>query len=289
MVSRHQLRAAGLGRGAIDHRRRTGWLHDLHRGVYGVGHRPVSREGWWIAAVLAYGDRAALSHASALALWELRPSAATRIDVAVRTANGLARRDGIRIHCCAAMAADEVTVHRSIAVTTVARSLLDGAATLAHAGIARAVERADVLELFDLAKVERVLARHRTHPGAARLAAVLELYRDDEPTRSELEARFIALCHADGLPRPLVNRTICGHEVDFLWPEQRLVVEVDGRATHLTRAGFERDRARDATLVVAGLRVVRFTHRRLRDEPRAVAATLRALLGAPPDGTGNAR
>lgn len=282
VVSRDQLRAAGLGRGAIDHRRRTGRLHDLHRGVYNVGHPAVSREGRWIAAVLAYGDRAALSHTSALALWELRPSSATRIDVIVRTGNGLARRDGIRVHCCAAMAVDEITRHRSIAVTTVARSLLDGAAALSLAGISRAVERADGLGLFDLAKLQRLLARHRTHPGAGPLAAALELYRDDEPTRSELEAMFVALCHELGLPRPLVNHAISGYEVDFLWPEQRLVVEVDGRTTHLTRAGFERDRARDATLVVAGLRVVRFTYRRIRDEPRAVAATLRALLGMPP-------
>jgi very-short-patch-repair endonuclease len=119
---------------------------------------------------------------------------------------------------------------------------------------------------------------HPTHRGRGPLVAALDLYRDDELTRSELEARFRALCEAHSLPRPLVNHMIGDDEVDFLWPQHRVVVETDGRRTHLTHHAFERDRAKDARLTVAGYRVVRFTHRQIRYDPQGVAAILRALL-----------
>ncbi|MFP5364258.1 MAG: type IV toxin-antitoxin system AbiEi family antitoxin domain-containing protein [Thermoleophilia bacterium] len=281
VLSRRQLVDAGLSPAAIAHRVRSGRLHRLHRGVFAVGHRPTTRRGWWIAAVLAYGDRAALSHMAALSHWDLRPSSASTIDVSVATRNGLAAREGIRVHRCGRLEPGEITIHDGIPVTTVARTLLDGAAMLRAAGLARAVERCEILRLFDLTLVEQAIGRHPYHPGAASLASALELYRDHEPTRSELEAMLLALSDRHGLPRPLVNRAVEGCEVDFLWPGHRLIVETDGRGTHLTRAAFERDRARDAMLTVAGYRVVRFTHRQILDEPRSVARTLRALLATP--------
>ncbi len=159
--------------------------------------------------------------------------------------------------------------------------MLDAAATLRPHSLGRTVERAEILELFDLAAVRQTLELHPGHPGAKRLGGAIALYRDDEITRSDLEAMLLALCDAHALPRPLVNHVVEGTEVDFLWPEHRLIVEADGRATHLTRAAFERDRSRDAKLTLAGYRVIRFTYRQIRHEPATVAATLRALLAAP--------
>lgn len=138
----------------------------------------------------------------------------------------------------------EVTIHRAIPVTTVARTLLDCAGTLQTHALNRAVERSEILELFDLTAVRRTLDLHPNHPGAKKLTAAIELYREEEITRSDLEAILLALCDADDLPRPLVNHIVQGEEVDFLWPDQRLVVEADGRSTHLTRQAFERDRAK---------------------------------------------
>ncbi len=282
VVSWRQLVDAGLGRGAIAHRVRSGLLHRLYRGVFAVGYRPTTREGWWMAAVLAYGVRAALGSTTALAHWDLRPSSARKIDVIVATRNGLAQREGIRLHRCGAIAEAETTVHRAIPVTTVARTLLDAAAILQPQSLNRTIERSEILELFDLRAVRHTLELHPTHGGANRLHAAIELFREDEMTRSELEAMLLALCEADDLLRPLVNHTVAGEEVDFLWPRERLIVEVDGRRKHLTRQAFERDRARDAKLTLAGYRVVRFTYRQISGAPQTVALTLRALLGCGP-------
>jgi len=231
-----------------------------------------------MAAVLACGDGAVLSHLAALAHWGLRSSSAARIDVTVPGRGGRSSRRAIAVHRSTQLPRRETATHRGIPVTTVARTLLDSAAGLTPPSLTRTVERSEVLGLFDLAALERTLDLHSTHPGARRLTSVLRLYRDDEPTRSELEAMFLALCDAHDLPRPLVNRTVAGEEVDFLWPQHRLVVETDGRQTHLTDHAFERDRAKDARLTIAGYRVIRFTYRQIRDDPHGVASTLLALL-----------
>lgn len=195
-----------------------------------------------------------------------------------RHANGLSPRDGVRIHRSGTLTPVEVTTHKGIPVTTVPRTLLDAAAILQPHSLTRTVERSEILELFDLTAIEATLDLHPTHRGRGPLIAALDLYRDDELTRSELEALFLALCDAHDLPRPLVNHMIGDDEVDFLWPHHRVVVETDGRRTHLTHHAFERDRAKDARLTVAGYRVVRFTHRQIRYDPQGVAAILRALL-----------
>ena len=282
VVSRRQLVDAGLGRGALEHRLRIGWLHRMHRGVFAVGHPPLTREARWMGAVLACGEGAGLSHACATALWEMRPYAGSWVDVTIPTRDGRKPRDRIRLHRSSTFTTSDITSHRGIAVTTVPRTLLDVAAISTPPSLARTVERSEVLKLFDLRAIEQTLARHPHHPGAARLMRALELYRDDELTRSELEVVFLALCDAHGIPRPLVNRIVEDKEVDFHWPEQRLVVETDGRGTHLTRAAFERDRARDARLVALGYRVLRFTELQVRLGEATVAATLRAVLDRRP-------
>jgi very-short-patch-repair endonuclease len=278
LVSTRQLLRAGVGRGAIEHRVRAGRLIRVHRGTYAVGHVHQTRAVRWMAAVLACGDGAVLSHVAAAALWELRPSSATKTDVTVPGRAGRRARDRIVVHRSIVLPESEVTTQRAIPVTTVARTLLDCAATLQTHALHRAVERSEILELFDLTEVRRTLDRHPNHPGTKKLAAAIEIYREEEITRSDLEAILLALCDAHDLPRPLVNHIVEGEEVDFLWPDQRLVVEADGRSTHLTRQAFERDRAKDAKLTLAGYRVVRFTYRQILHASRAVAATLDALL-----------
>jgi very-short-patch-repair endonuclease len=278
LVSFRQLVAAGVGRGALEHRVRGKRLIGVHRGVYAVGHVHEGDLVRRMAAVLACGEGAVISHLTALAHWELRPSSASKIHITVPGRAGRRARREIVVHRSTLL---ESTTHRGIAVTTVARALLDGAATLTAPALGRAVERSEILRLFDLTAVQHTLERHRKHPGAARLANAIARFNADENTRSDLEAMLLALCDEHALPRPLVNHIVEGEEVDFVWPRQRLIVETDGRKTHLTPAAFERDRAKDAKLTVAGYRVVRFTYLQIRDDPRWVAATLRSLLSSP--------
>ena len=284
VVSRRQLIDAGLGRGAIEHRARIGWLHRVHRGVYAVGHPPLTRQARWMAAVLACGEDAGLSHVCATALWEIRQYTGEWIHVTVPTRAGRARGDRIRLHRCGSLIADDITTHRGIPVTTVARTLLDVAAMLTPPRLARTVEQTEIRRLFDLAAVERTMARNPKHPGVGRLRRAIELYRPDELKRSELEHAFLALCRTQGLPRPLVNHIVEDHEVDFFWPEQRLIVETDGAGTHLTHAAFQSDRARDAEYVALGYRVMRFTELQVTRPGSTVGATVRAVLAQPTSG-----
>lgn len=279
VIDLEQLRAAGLGVGAINSRVRAGRLHRLYSRVFAVGHTRLSREGRWLAAVLALGDRALLSHASAAALWGLRQSSATRIHVTVPTGAGHRHRGVIVVHRSRTLAAADVEIRNAIPVTSAPRTLLDIAGMLAPGPLERAVEQSLILRLFDLTAVNAVIETGATRPGATALASLVARIHDDPPlTRSDLESMMRDLCDAHGLPRPEVNVRIDGAEVDFLWREQRLIVETDGYETHGTRAAFERDRAKDARLTMLGYRVVRFTHRQLQRDPQTVAATLRPLL-----------
>lgn len=278
VVSWRQLIDAGFGRGMVEHRVHTGLLHRMHRGVFAVGHRPLTREARWMGAVLACGDGAGLSHACATALWEVRPYNGVWIDVTVPTTAGRVRRDRIRLHRSSIFDADDVTTHRAIPVTTIARTLLDVAVRFSEPALARTVEQTEIRRLFDLRAIGRTLARHPNHPGGAKLTQAIELYRADEFTRSDLEPIFLALCNAHGTPRPLVNHIVEGKEVDFFWPDQRLIVETDGRATHFTLAAYEGDRARDAYLLTLGYRTMRFTELQIRTDGATVAARLAAVL-----------
>ena len=166
-----------------------------------------------------------------------------------------------------------------IPVTTVARTLLDLAEVVAPSDLARAVEASERLRLFDLGAVEDVIARSPGRRGLRALGSALAAYRPPPVTRTELERRLVCLCRDAGLDVPEMNVLVEGLEVDALWRDRRLVVELDS-SYHATTAAFERDRIRDATLQLAGYRVIRFTYRRVLDEPEAVVHTIRRLLGA---------
>jgi hypothetical protein len=281
VVSLRQLREIGLAEGAVEARVRAGRLHRVHRGVYSVGHRLLAGQGRWMAAVLACVSGSALSHRSSAALWELTPDQRSVVDV-IAPVHGGRSRPGIYVHRSSRLCPADITSHRGIPCTTVARTLLDLASCVPRRRLERAVEQAEVLGLFDLAATEAVLARNQGVPGLRALRVVLAAPAGETVTRSELEERFLALCGRFAIPRPRVNAWIAlegdGVEVDFLWPEHHLVVETDGHATHRTRQAFERDHRRDQRLALAGYLVLRLTWRQLTFEPVAIARTVQASL-----------
>jgi hypothetical protein len=198
------------------------------------------------------------------------------VDVSIPGRAGRARRKGIRIHR-ARLRPGEVGLVDGIPVTSPARTLIDFADVSSRRELERAFDEAEYLRL-DCTGLEPIRGR----PGYGRLLAVRTRHEPGTArTRSDLEDLFLALCERFGLPRPEVNALLLGHEVDFLWRDARLAVEVDGGAAHGTRAAFEKDRLRDAELAVAGQTVVRFTETRLEEAPAAVAAQLGALLRRP--------
>ncbi|MDP9293551.1 MAG: DUF559 domain-containing protein [Actinomycetota bacterium] len=244
----------------------------LHRGVYLVGplKAPFTDA---MAAVLACGDGAVLSHHAAAALYGLRPTLPAEVDVTV--AGRQARhRPGIRVHRTRRLPTGEVTRRQGIPVTTPERTLRDLAAVLPPKDLKRALEQAEVQRLLTL-PLDEQFTRHR---GAKALRAVATRHDAPALTRSEAEIRVLALVEAARLPRPAGNVRLHGYEVDLLWRPERLVAEVDGYAFHSTRAAFERDRRRDAELQTAGYRVLRVTWRQIVEEPEALVATLSVAL-----------
>jgi hypothetical protein len=271
-VSRPQLRAIGFDDPAIARRVRAGRLHRIHLGVYAVGHTVPNRNARYLAAVLAAGDGAALSHRSAAILWGIHRSDAARIDVTVPRTCGFRSTKAIAVHRPRLPPA--VTTHAGIRVTTPGRTLQDLAIAVPRRTLEKAAEMAEALRLD--------VTLDPDHPGAARLARVLERHDLHSTTRSLLEDDFLALCERHGIPRPLVNTYVEGLEVDFVWPNERLIVETDSRTYHGTAEAFERDRARDARLKAAGWRVVRFTRRQVHLEDDSVAELVRLLLALEP-------
>lgn len=248
----------------------SGHLHPVHRGVYAVGHVKVTQRGVWMAAVLAGGPGAVLSHRDAGALWGLGPSWSP---VHVTTPKDR-RRPGLKIHH-AHLAEDERTVRDGIPVTTVARTLLDLAAVLRPDQLERALREAEVQQYADATPVGALLERHRGRPGTANLRAVLPRAGDGR-TQSDLEEMFLRFVDDHGLPRPKLNRFVAGKHRDCVYEQQRLVVELDGWWSH-GKARFHDDRERDRALLVAGYATVRVTFDHLERDPRGLLDDLRAL------------
>jgi very-short-patch-repair endonuclease len=268
--------ALGMTARSVQRRLDGGRLHVLHRGVYAVGHRVLSAKGRWMAAVLAGGPDAVLSHRSAAALWNIRPTARARTDVTVGR-NRRPRR-GIEFHRIQ-LPDDEKTTHEGIPVTIVARTLIDLAKVLDRARLEKALAQAEIQRLHTGLPLNAAVQRHATRPGVKKLtAAIAKTTWAENITRSELEDRFLAFLDAHNLRRPETNVLIEGLEVDCVWRDKRVIVELDGRATHGTRQAFERDRERDRILQAAGWRVIRITWTQLHLQPAAVRRDLRKLL-----------
>jgi very-short-patch-repair endonuclease len=270
VVSRAQLLQAGLTSREIERRTEAGRLHVLHRGVYAVGHRVLKVEGRWMAAVLAAGEGAVLSHRPAAALWDLCPVPQGTIHVTVPGDGGRKRRTGMRIHRSVTLDGD-TTVHRGIPVTTASRTIIDLARTTKGRRLEALVDRADIHGLVDFADLRAA--------SSASLRAVLQNYHP-APTQSELEEAFLRLCDDHDIPRPETQAKIEGYTVDAVWRDLMLAVEVDGYRYHRSPHKFETDRERDVVLTVAGWTVLRFTWRQLTYEPHWVAEKVRACVRA---------
>jgi very-short-patch-repair endonuclease len=283
VLSRRHLRDLGLADHEVAYRLRAGRLHRLHRGVYAVGPTVLGVRGHWMAAVLACGDGAGLSFASAAAHWDMRTGVPAIIDVSVPHAGGRERRPGLRVHRAASLHPDEVTTAKDgIPATTPARTILDLAAILSPTRLENLLDRAERQELTDYPALAAMARAHPGHRGSTKLARAISAYdAGTDMTRSELEIAFLELCRTRGLPRPHVNATVEGLEVDFLFPAARLAIETDGWRFHRTRRDFENDRARDAILAAAGYRTLRFTDRQIARASDAVVAAIRGATARP--------
>jgi len=280
LVTRRQLVALGLSASAIDRRIRAGRLMILFPAVFAVGHAALSQRGRWLAATLACGPAAALSHGTAAALWELTPGQPHKYHVTVPGTGGRDMPRGVRLHRYRSLdRAADVTTHDGIPVTRVERTLLDMATYLPMRKVRRAFAQADVLRLLDFAEIERLIAAHPRRRGTRAFAVIAHEHRPDgDKSRSDFEDRVVELCALHGLPTPRVNAWLVGLEVDVSWPELRIAVEADSFAFHRTRAAFERDRERDAVLTANGFLVHRFTERQLAEAPETVVAAMRRSL-----------
>jgi hypothetical protein len=284
VVSLPQLQSCGLSPSAVRQRVAAGRLTNVHRGVYAVGHGRLTKHGLWMAAVLAYRANAVLSHRSAAALHGVRADNRPTIDVTVPS-RSVRPRPRIHAHRSTTLTNADVTSIDAIPCTTVHRTLLDLADVLPARALKKAIDQAELLRIFDLRAIQDVLTRADGRRGAAILKRLLAEYDGPTLTDSELEELFLALCEAAGLPRPAVNEWItladgAAYKADFLWREERLIVETDGWGSHGTRQAFEHDRRRDRRLSVAGWTVVRFTWKDVERHQAEVIETLTDLWQA---------
>jgi predicted transcriptional regulator of viral defense system len=285
VVGLDQLRALGLTARAVQKRTDNGRLHRIHRGVYSLVPRSLlTRNGLYMAAVLACSSGAVLSHRSAAALHGLRKAAATKIDVTVPTHAGRRRHRGVLVHRSRTLRPTDVTVVDGIPSISVARTLFDLAEVVDRRQVERAFDEADALDALDLKAIQDQLERNPTRRAIKVIRSILaEHYIGSTLTQSEVEEVMFVLSRRVGLPAPEVNKWLdLGDgkpmiKPDFLWREQRLIVEVDG-SHHRTRQRYESDRGRDQRAAVAGFLVVRTTHGQLKYRPDELVATVAALL-----------
>ena len=280
IVTAAQLLGAGFTRAVIRRRVAGGWLVRRHQGIYQVGVCP-GRFGDEMAALLAIGPRSVLGHWTSMSVWGGRRYGRDVVDV-ICLGEAAGRRCGIRPHRATALPACDVTIRHGLRVTTPARTLLDLAATTPAAELERLVEEVQVQHLATATELVQTIRRGAGRPGVIKLREITDLLLDEPSfTRFEAERRLRRLVRSANLPTPRTNPRVAGWEVDAIWDRPRLVVEVDGYRYHRTRAKFERDRRKDADLILAGYRVLRITWRRLTREPEAVVATLAAALATP--------
>jgi very-short-patch-repair endonuclease len=276
VITYAQLIRIGLSESGIQRRIDAGRLHPIHRGVYAVGHPEISREGRYLAAVLFAGDGAVLSHCAAADLWELRASKEDETDVTVPTDR---RGDAaVRIHRDQ-LDPRETMTRNGIRVTKPLRTLLDLAGCVTEDEIERAIRQAVYRKLTTTTLLAEAVHNRPGQRGTKRLRNALgRIGEAPGVTRSELEDQFLKFVRKHRLPMPELNARIHGYEVDCVWRNQKLIVELDSRDAHLQMPAFESDRARDAALLTGGWPVVRVTSRRMHRDAKRLADELRVLL-----------
>jgi hypothetical protein len=273
-ITRRQLRSIGLTDDAIAHRVRTGRLFRQYPGVYSVGRPAVTALEKASAAVLACGTGAALSHSSAMTLWGFYKYWETPFHVVVP---GDRRPKGITVHRSATLTWRDLKTHRGIRVTSPARTIFDMAPRMKRKTLTRVVNDALRGPLPEDTLAE-IVARLPNAKAAKLLRPFVE--NDNGLTYSELEDEFAAFCEEFGLPRPLTNVRIAGYLRDAWFPQERVVVELDGWDFHKSRHSFESDRERDAEALLAGIVTVRITHERMKHARANEAARLDKILEA---------
>lgn len=273
VVSFRQLRELRFSKGAIARMSEADRLRRIHRGVYAVGRGRLEERGRCMAALLACGDGAVVSHRSAAWLWGLQGTSPSPVEVSIPGSGH--RRRGVWTHRVTSLHGDEQTlVDDVIRITSLPRTLLDVAVTTTPQRVESMLERAERRGLLELDAIDALLRRRRGEPGTARLREATDIYRHPAFHRARSERLFTALIKKAGLPLPAMNLFIAGHEIDAYWEAERFAVEVDGWGTHRTRAAFERDPLRQEDLLLAGITCIRITARRIEREPGAVAARL---------------
>jgi very-short-patch-repair endonuclease len=256
VVSVAQLMEAGLTRNALSGRVKGGRLHRVHRGVYAVGHAGISSHGRWMAAALACGEGAALSHRSAAVLWGLLKREERVVDVSVPGDGGRKRRRGVRLHRSRSLRSQHVTRRHGIPVTIPARTIVDLRQSVPSWEWRRAIREAEVRGLSLGSDVET------------------------DSTRSDLERDFLRICRHSRLPPPEVNVRVGPYPVDFLWRERGLIVETDGYRYHRGRQAFRDDHARDLELRARGFEVIRLSEEQVNEGSEKVAELLREVLAS---------
>jgi hypothetical protein len=287
VIGLDQLGALGLSDRAVQERAANGRLHRIFQRVYSLVPKSLlTLKGHYMAAVLACGPGALLSHRSAAQLRGLRPAGYWKTEVTVPGRNRRWHRNVV-LHRSVTLAPADAVVVDGIPCTSVARTLFDLAEVVDQRQVERAFDQAEAERVLNLRAVHDQLARNATRRGAKVVRAVLaEHYIGSTLTESELEEAMLRLSRAVGLPRPEVNKWLDLGDgepmvrADFFWPAQRLVVEVDGRKYHGTRQRFESDRRRDQRMMVAGLRCIRTTEKQIKYRPRQLETTVLALLRA---------
>ena len=278
-ITRAQLLDLGLGARSIVYRVKIGRLIPLYAGVYAVGHVPLGLEARAHAAVLACGAGAVLSHGSAAGLWKyVKHWNPSPFEVTAPTKRG---RPGITVHRATTLTRKDITRQLGVPVTSPARTVFDMAPRLTpDKALRRFVNDARLTYTFHLGDLAELLDRHPHHPATKRLNPFLDPRKAGGPTRSEFEDAFTEFARRYLLPAPITNTHVLGFEADVLFPDQRVIVELDGAEFHLDRSAFESDRDRDATLLAAGYVTVRITWERLTQQPAREAARLKKILEA---------
>jgi predicted transcriptional regulator of viral defense system len=283
VVSREQLEGVGVTGEAAIKRAASGRLHRVHQGVYSLTPRVMTQRGMFIAAVLACGPGAILSHGSAAYLWGLVDEWNVPIDVTAPNRRGRCP-DGVAAHRDGSLGAVDKTRVHSIPCTSLARTLLDYAGVAPEWELRRAVAQAEVLGVLDWDAMRSILRRGRRRRGVARLRLVVDsLHPHTKRTRGDLERFFLAMCISAELPQPEVNiwLDVPGGrplQADFVWRDAGLIVEADSRGFHDTASAFEYDRKREQRFQAAAWRVSRCTWAQVEREPQRLAATIRSLL-----------
>jgi very-short-patch-repair endonuclease len=282
VVARSQLLEAGWTKDEIVWRLHVGRLHRIHEGIYSTGSRRLlTRQGNWMAAVLAGGPATVLSHWSAAALWKIRSNGRNRIDVTVahrsRSSKGIYRHVSL-------VPPDERAVEEGISVTSVHRTIFDLAAHEEVDVVVAMIREAEYLNRWDRLSLPHLLERYPGKRGSRKVRFALERLKEEPPgrKRSRLEERFAPFLRRHQLALPRFNDWLFingkRYQVDCHWPGTHQIVELDGWQGHHTRSAFREDRARDRALHVAGYSVIHLTWSQLDDEAEQIASDLRALL-----------